>query len=260
MGQSPSMLYFSILGPSPLFINPLDTEQMFCYDNYDNKGKDHELLEEFMNTKETYPFTRANVEETLDAVYEFICDYIKENAFAPSVRDIGQGVGLRSTSTVYSHLKRLADEGRIVMDPGKRRSIRVPALEAEAGQTIPLLGTVTAGKPILATENIERMLTLPFPIRQDPDSVFALRIEGDSMTGAAILDGDIVIIEKQSIADDGEIVVALLDDEATVKTLKRDGQGHYYLHPENDLYQDIPLDREGTMILGVVRGLLRMDL
>lgn len=213
-----------------------------------------------MAIKETYPFTRANVEETLEAVYEFICEYIKEYAYAPSVRDIGQGVGLKSTSTVYSHLKRLADEGRIVMDPGKRRSIRVPALEEEGAVTIPLLGTVTAGKPILATEHIERMVPLPFPVKGDIDSIFALRIEGDSMTGAAILDGDIVIIEKQSMADEGEIVVALLDDEATVKTLKRNREGHYYLHPENDLYEDIPLDREGTMILGVVKGLIRMDL
>ncbi|NLB50994.1 MAG: transcriptional repressor LexA [Clostridiaceae bacterium] len=209
--------------------------------------------------KETYPFTRANVDQTLDAVYEFICDYIREYSFAPSVRDIGQGVGLRSTSTVYSHLKRLAADGRIEMDPGKRRSIRVPALETAPQAQIPLIGTVTAGKPILATENVERMLPLPFPIRQDPESVFALRIEGDSMTGAAILDGDIVIIEKQNMADEGEIVVALLDDEATVKTLKRRPGGQYYLHPENDRYDDIPLDREGTMILGVVRGLLRMD-
>ncbi|HHX30650.1 MAG TPA: repressor LexA, partial [Clostridiaceae bacterium] len=143
---------------------------------------------------------------------------------------------------------------------GKRRSIRVPALEGEDVPTIPLLGTVTAGKPILATENIERMLPLPFPVRKDVDSIFALRVEGDSMMGAAILDGDIVIIEKQSIADDGEIVVALLEDEATVKTLKRDSKGRYYLHPENDRYDDIPLDREDAMILGVVRGLLRMDL
>lgn len=210
--------------------------------------------------KETYPFTRANVDQTLEAVYEFICDYIKENSYAPSVRDIGQGVGLRSTSTVYSHLKRLADEGRIEMDPGKRRSVRVPALEVESFQQIPLVGTVTAGKPILATENIERMLPLPFPIRRDAESVFALKIEGDSMIGAAILDGDIVIIEKQRMADEGDIVVALLDDEATVKTLKRHPQGHYYLHPENEEYEDIPLDREGAMILGVVRGLLRMDL
>ena len=209
--------------------------------------------------KQTYPFTRANVDQTLDAVYEYICDYIREYSYAPSVRDIGQGVGLRSTSTVYSHLKRLTADGRIEMDSGKRRSIRVPALETESGQQIPLVGTVTAGKPILAAENVERMLPLPFPLRPGAESVFALRIEGDSMTGAAILDGDIVIIEKQSMADEGEIVVALLDDEATVKTLKRHPGGPYYLHPENERYEDIPLDREGTMILGVVRGLLRMD-
>jgi len=196
--------------------------------------------------KKPYPFTRANVEETLEAVYEFICDYIKKNSYAPSVRDIGQGVGLRSTSTVYSHLKRLAEEGRIEMDSGKRRSIRVPGLETESLQQIPLVGTVTAGKPILAAENVERMLPLPFPIRPGAESVFALRIEGDSMTGAAILDGDIVIIEKQSTADEGEIVVALLDDEATVKTLKRHPGGNYYLHPENERYQDIPLDRESV--------------
>ncbi|MCK9176268.1 MAG: transcriptional repressor LexA [Clostridiales bacterium] len=213
-----------------------------------------------MESKETYPFTRANVDETLEAVYDFICEYIRHYSYAPSVRDIGEGTGLRSTSTVYSHLKRLAAEGRIEMEMGKRRSIRVPELDAEQTPSIPLVGTVTAGRPILATENIERMIPLPFPVRQDPDSVFALRVEGDSMVGASILDGDIVIIEKQSIADDGEIVVALLGDEATVKTLKRHAKGQYYLHPENDRYDDIPLDREDSMILGVVRGLLRMDI
>ena len=210
--------------------------------------------------KQTYPFTRANVDETLDKVYEYIIEYIELNTYAPSVRDICQGVGLRSTSTAYSHLKRLVDDGRIEMDAGKRRAIRVPALDLDDALRVPLLGTVTAGKPILATENIEQMLTIPAHFGREADTLFALRVRGDSMSGAAILDGDVVIVGKQQIGQVGDIVVALLDDEATVKTLKRDEKGHYYLHPENRLYDDIPFAREDAMILGIVRGLLRTDL
>lgn len=206
-----------------------------------------------------YPFTKANVQETQDMVYSYIVDYIIENAYSPSIRDICEGVGLKSTSTVHSHLKRLSDEGLIELQEGKRRTIRVPALESADSLDIPLVGTVTAGKPILATENIERLLPLPVHSWPAAEDMFALRVKGDSMIDVAILDGDIVIVEKRSVADQGEIVVALIDDEATVKTLKRDTQGNYYLHPENDLYDDIPLPEDNSMILGVVRGLLRMD-
>lgn len=206
-----------------------------------------------------YPFTKANVQSTQEAVYNFIVEYIAENAYSPSIRDICEGVGLKSTSTVHNHLRRLSEEGLIQFHEGKRRTIRVPALEETDSQGIPLVGMVTAGKPVLATENIERMLPLPVNIWTSAEKLFALRVKGNSMADAAILDGDIVIVEKRSSAEHGEIVVALLEDEATVKTLKRDTQGRYYLHPENELYDDIPLAEDNTYILGVVRGLLRTD-
>ncbi len=206
-----------------------------------------------------YPFTKANVQETQAAVYNYIVEYISENAYSPSIRDICVGVGLKSTSTVHNHLRRLSEEGLIHFHEGKRRTIRVPALEGVDLQEIPLVGTVTAGKPVLATENIERMLPLPVNVWSATDELFALRVKGDSMADAAILDGDIVIVEKRTSAEHGEIVVALLDDEATVKSLKRDQHGTYYLHPENELYEDIPLNDGDAIILGVVRGLLRTD-
>lgn len=207
-----------------------------------------------------YPFTKANVQETQDAVYNYIVQYISENAYSPSIRDICDGVGLKSTSTVHSHLRRLSEDGLIQFREGKRRTIRVPALESADSQEIPLVGTVTAGKPVLAVENIERLLPLPVSMWPSSEELFALRVKGESMADAAILDGDIVIVEKRSTAEHGDIVVALLEDEATVKTLKRDNQGRYYLHPENELYDDILLTDDSAIILGVVRGLLRMDL
>lgn len=210
-----------------------------------------------MTTK--YPFTKANVQETQQAVYDFIVEYISENAYSPSIREICNGVGLKSTSTVHNHLRRLSDDGLIQFLEGKRRTIRVPALESADSREIPLVGTVTAGKPILATENIERLLPLPVNVWSTAEEMFALRVKGDSMADAAILDGDIVIVEKRSTAEHGEIVVALLDDEATVKTFKCDHHGHFYLHPENELYDDIPLTNDCAIILGVVRGLLRTD-
>ncbi|HPY63383.1 MAG: transcriptional repressor LexA [Clostridiaceae bacterium] len=206
-----------------------------------------------------YPFTKANVQETQEAVYKYIVEYISANAYSPSIRDICVGVGLKSTSTVHNHLRRLSEEGLIQFHEGKRRTIRVPALDAVDSQEIPLVGTVTAGKPVLATENIECLLPLPLNVWSSTEELFALRVKGDSMADAAILDGDIVIVEKRSSAEHGEIVVALLDDEATVKSLKRDQHGSYYLHPENELYDDIPLNDCDAIILGVVRGLLRTD-
>src|SRR5690554_6888163 len=179
--------------------------------------------------RETYQFTKANVDETCDAVYEYIVDYINDNGYAPSVREIGRGVGLKSTSTVYGHLKRLVNQNRIEMTEGKRRAIRLvdesELLERDYDE-VPLLGTVTAGMPILATENIESMLKLPQDTYASIDNMFALRVRGDSMIEAAILDGDVVLIRKQSSADSGEIVLALLEDEATVKTFIRTQDGH----------------------------------
>lgn len=210
--------------------------------------------------KETYQFTKANVDETCDAVYEYIVDYINDNGYAPSVREIGRGVGLKSTSTVYGHLKRLVNQNRIEMTEGKRRAIRLvdesELIERDYDE-VPLLGTVTAGMPILATENIESMLKLPQDTYASIDNMFALRVRGDSMIEAAILDGDVVLIRKQSSADSGEIVLALLEDEATVKTFIRTQDGHGLLRAANAAYPDIPFESADCKILGVVCGLLR---
>jgi repressor LexA len=209
-------------------------------------------------------FTRANVSGTLDIIYEFIHEYMMENGYPPSVRDICQGTGIKSTSTVHAHLKRLQETGKLDYASGRRRAISlsdydyIKEPEFQHGNVInlPLIGTVTAGTPILAQENIE--CTLPFPsdfIRGSED-VFMLKVRGDSMVDAAILDGDYVIVRKQNAAQPGDIVVALIYDEATVKTFKII-KGIPYLKPENPKYDLIPFYNENNAILGKVIGLFR---
>lgn len=201
--------------------------------------------------------TRANASETRNSIFRFIVRYISEHAFSPSIREIGRGVGIASTSTVYHHLKKLEEDGLLELRSGKRRAIRVTSHHASVPVQVPLLGRVAAGKPVFASENIEQYVAFPFNRSTAPGDYFALRVQGDSMTDAAILDGDIVIVEKTAVVQDGDIVVALLNDEATVKTLKYDTSGHAYLHPENRRYDDIPFDQEFSQILGAVCGLIR---
>lgn len=204
----------------------------------------------------TYRFTRANVEETLDLVYSFIVSYIKREGYPPAVRDICNGVGIKSTSTIHGHLKRLQESGKIDYTSGKRRAITVPELESERILSLPVVGQVTAGLPILAEQNIERTLPLPADMFSDDENVFALKVRGDSMVGAAILDGDYVIVHRQSTASTGDIIVALVGDEATVKTLANiDGQ--VVLRPENPAYEPIPFNRSDCQVLGKVCGVFR---
>ena len=203
-----------------------------------------------------HPFTRATVEQTVELVYNFLIDYIRNNGYPPSIRDICKGVGIKSTSTVHNHLKRLSELGRIEMKPGKRRAISVPALEQGHEQKIPLIGRVTAGVPILAAQNIERELSVPAGYFPDSDDMFALRVSGDSMRDAHILDGDIVFVRKQPTAELGQVVVALLDTEATVKRLVSENN-RIYLKPENSTYSLIPFEDESYRILGIVRGVFR---
>lgn len=208
-----------------------------------------------------YRFTRANVNETANKVYNYIVDYIVENGYSPSVRDICKGVGVKSTSTVHNHLNRLQNDGRITYSDGKRRAIVVPELEADNSSNVrnaPLIGRVTAGTPILATQNIERNIPIPDYFDKYPD-MYALEVKGDSMEEAAIMDGDIVFVQKQNVAKQGEIVVALIDDEATVKVFSKIN-GRPYLLPKNSAYSPIPFDYEGCLILGIVRGVLRVSL
>ncbi len=191
-------------------------------------------------------------EQTRQRVYTFVCDYLDRHGYAPSVREICLGVDLKSPSSAFGHLKQLAEEGRIEFNPGQKRSISLP----ERGRPpvrVPIVGRVTAGLPILAVE--EREGTLPL----DPDlarsrELFALRVRGDSMVGAAILDGDIVVVERTQTAQNGDIVVALLEDEATVKRFYRERDG-FRLQPENDAYD--PIFTRELSILGRVVAVFR---
>ena len=200
-------------------------------------------------------------------IYEFICSYSEEHGYPPSVREIGAAVGLASPSTVHMHLKVLEDEGYIRRDPKKPRTIEVVAKDdpagarlAQVGQdldrgtvSLPLVGRVAAGTPILAEQNVEETLTLPTSIVGDASS-FILRVRGDSMVNAGILDGDYVVVKEQHDAHNGEIVVALIDDSATVKTFYRE-RDRVRLQPENDTMEPIYVD--DLQILGRVTALIR---
>lgn len=180
-------------------------------------------------------------------ILNFLTEYITQNGHGPSIREICDAVGLRSTSTVHYHLRALKKLGKIEMDELKKRTISLP--DSVHGRMIPILGVVTAGLPILAQENVEGHL----PWNGDPHC-FALRVRGDSMVGAGILDGDKVVVRPQPTAMDGQIVVALLGDEATVKRLRlRDGE--VLLMPENPSYS--PIDGRDASILGLVKAVIR---
>lgn len=191
-----------------------------------------------------------NLTEKQKAVFQYIKEIIGERGVAPSVREIGEAVGLRSTSSVQYNLNALEEKGYIKRDAKLKRTIRI-AGSAENVCHIPLVGTVTAGQPILATQQIEDYIALS---GVSGENLFALHIKGDSMINAGILDGDIVVIEQCPVADNGEIVVALIDDEATVKRFYKEN-GHFRLQPENDKYEPIIVDE--CMILGRVKTLVR---
>ena len=203
------------------------------------------------------------------AIYEYICSYTRERGYPPSVREIGAAVGLASPSTVHMHLKVLQERGLIKRDSKKPRTIEVvdeqrpnqqgvalasPAQDlSDNAMHLPLVGSVAAGVPILAEQNIEETLTLPTSIVGD-DSSFILRVHGQSMINAGIFDGDYIVVKEQSDAHDGEIVVALIDDSATVKTFYRE-KDRVRLQPENDTMQ--PIYVTNPVILGRVTALIR---
>jgi repressor LexA len=191
-----------------------------------------------------------------------ILSYIKENlrakGYPPSVREIGEAVGLSSSSTVHTHLTKLESLGYIKRDPTKPRAIDVLD-EAQWRQKtvipVPLIGMVTAGQPILAIENIEETYPLPAELIGSEDNVFMLSVKGDSMVNAGILDGDYILVRQQSNANNGDIIVALIDDEeATVKRFYKEA-GRIRLQPENDLME--PIYAEQVAIVGKVVGLFR---
>jgi len=199
-------------------------------------------------------------------IYNYIVSYIKENSYPPSVREIGQAAGLSSTSTVHGYLQRLEKRGLIKRDESKSRAISIVKDESSPDfsnlerldmanmVSVPVIGDVNAGMPILAHENIEEYLTLPRSIATHDES-FILNVKGESMTGVGILDGDRIIVRKQNWAQAGEIVVAMIDDEATVKTYYVDDD-HIRLQPENPVFEPI-LARE-VSILGKVIGVFRL--
>lgn len=188
-----------------------------------------------------------------EEILSFIKDYIDREAMAPSVREICDGVGIRSTSTVHRYLHRLESEGRIRMALGKNRAIVVTD-EEEDFRGVPLVGTVAAGTPITAIENIEEYLPVDMADSYE-GQLFALRVKGESMINIGILDGDIVIVEQTPVASNGEVVVALVDRcEATVKTFYKE-HGHYRLQPENDEMDPIIVNE--VEILGRVVSLIR---
>lgn len=188
-----------------------------------------------------------------DEIFEFIKEYIRMENMSPSVREICDGVGIRSTSTVHRYLHLLHQEGRIHMADGKNRAIVVMDDEDE-NDGIPLVGTVAAGVPITAIENITDYISFE-PLKAYENPLFALRVRGESMINAGIFDGDIVIVEQTNYAENGDIVVALVDQsEATVKTFFKE-KGHYRLQPENDFMEPIIVD--DVEILGKVVSLIR---
>lgn len=188
--------------------------------------------------------------KTQKKMFEYIKSVISERGIAPSVREIGAAVGLKSTSTVQYNLNALEKEGFIERDPNLKRTIRIAGVNLKT-VPVPLVGTVTAGKPILANEMIEEYI--PVAMRKS-GNYFALHVKGDSMINAHILDGDIVIVEQTPVADNGEIVVALIDEEATVKRFFKEN-GFFRLQPENDEYA--PIIVEELAILGKVTTVIR---
>jgi repressor LexA len=189
------------------------------------------------------------VEKRREKIYAYIQMRLGEGT-APTVREICKHLGIASTSTVHSDLKSLINTGRIEMEEGLNRTIRLPGA---AAMRVPLVGTVAAGVPILAVQNIEQYIPVGLDGAQGKD-LFALRVKGDSMVNAAIMEGDIVVVESTPVARDGEIVVAMVDEEATVKRFYKEG-GHYRLQPENDAYAPIIVDE--VEVLGPVLAVVR---
>src|SRR5688572_10635879 len=189
-------------------------------------------------------------------IFEYVKTYAREHGYPPTVRDIGKAIGLTSSSTVHAHLANLEKLGVLRRDPTKPRAIEVlkdKAREVVAPAGLPVVGQVAAGQPILADENIEEYVPVP-GIAGGDDGEFVLRVKGDSMKDAGILEGDFVIVRRQETAGDGDIVVALVGEEATVKRFFREND-HVRLQPENETME--PIRTRDAQVLGRVVGLCR---
>ena len=191
-------------------------------------------------------------------ILEFIKQRILEKGYPPAVREICQAVHLRSTSSVHSHLETLERKGYIRRDPTKPRAIEIIDDEFNLSRReiahIPIVGTITAGEPILAVENVEDYFPIEPGLIHYKKDTFMLHVRGNSMINAGIFDGDLVIVERQTTADNGEIVVAMIDDSATVKRFFKE-KDHYRLQPENDSMEPIIVSE--LTIIGKVIGLYR---
>jgi len=191
-------------------------------------------------------------------ILEFMKNEILSKGYPPAVREICEAVNLKSTSSVHSHLETLEKNGYIRRDPAKPRAIEIVDenfnLTRREIVNVPIVGTVTAGQPILAVENIESYFPIPMDYMPNQET-FMLKVKGESMINAGIFDGDTILVQKQSHAKNGDFVVALIEDSVTVKTFYKE-QNHYRLQPEND-YMD-PIILPEVEILGKVIGLFRM--
>ena len=200
--------------------------------------------------------------ETQDRILAYIQSEIRERGYAPSVREIGEAVGLRSTSTVHGHLMRLEKKGLLRRDAMKPRAMGLsPEYFSSEDEVVddvrrlPVVGRVAAGQPILAEENIEEELPIPVGLTGSGEQ-FILRVRGDSMIEAGILDGDYIVVRRQADAQNGEIVVALVEDSATVKRFYKEN-GYFRLQPENSTMEPIIVD-EVSIVGKVVSLLLKM--
>ena len=186
-------------------------------------------------------------------ILDFIKSEIDLKGYPPSVREICAAVGLKSTSTVHAHLNHLERQGLIRRDSTKPRALEVLDGSHQRGRSVPLVGRVTAGQPILAIENIEDYIVLPQNMLGS-DDIYCLRVQGESMIEAGILDGDIVVLRQQDTAENGEIVVAMVDDEATLKRIFYE-DGHVRLQPENSSME--PIYANTVTVLGKLIALFR---
>jgi repressor LexA len=197
-----------------------------------------------------------NLTKRQQEIFDFVKKYVGEHGYPPTVRDIGKAIGLTSSSTVHAHLANLERLGLLRRDPTKPRAIEVlkdKAKEVVAPAGLPVVGQVAAGQPVLADENIEEYVPVP-GIAGGDDGEFVLRVKGDSMKDAGILEGDYVIVRRQETAGDGDIVVALVGEEATVKRFFREND-HVRLQPENETME--PIRTREAQVLGRVVGLCR---
>lgn len=192
-------------------------------------------------------------EENQRRILEFIRREIEEKGYPPSVREICAAVGLKSTSTVHAHLNQLEKQGYIRRDPTKPRAVELLDNSVARGRSVPLVGKVTAGQPILAIENIEDYLPLPTGMLGS-DGLFCLRVQGESMIDIGILDGDVIVVRQQETAENGEVVVAMIEDEATVKRIFYEDH-RVRLQPENQYME--PIYAPTAQVLGKVVALWR---